>query len=116
MDRLIASLSELAFSLEDAHDTLKKYHKKNRKDMRVLERVRIMQATYLVQSSVGDLALRSLSVEKRPETQPVTQQVVNIQDDEEGEGEAEESSKGQVSTAKSDHMFSDFNDENSQAK
>ena len=102
--------------MEDAHDTLLKYHKKNRKDMRVLERVRIMQATYLVQSSVGDLALRSLSVEKRPETQPVTQQVVNIQDDEEGEGEAEESSKGQVSTAKSDHMFSDFNDENSQAK
>ena len=113
---MIASLGELAFSLEDAHDTLQKYHKKNRKDMRVLERVRIMQATYLVQSSVGDLALRSLSVEKRPETQPVTQQVVNIQDDEEGEGEAEESSKGQASTAKSDHMFSDFNDENSQAK
>ena len=113
---MIASLGELAFSLEDAHDTLQKYHKKNRKDMRVLERVRIMQATYLVQSSVGDLALRSLSVEKRPETQPVTQQVVNIQDDEEDEGEAEESSKGQVSTAKSDHMFSDFNDENSQAK
>ena len=58
----------------------------------MLERVRIMQATYLVQSSVGDLALRSLSVEKQPEIQPEIQQVVNIQDD------------------------SDFNDENSQAK
>ena len=92
MDRLIASLNELAFSLEDARDTLKNYHKKNRRDMRVLERVRIMQATYLVQSSVGDLALRSLSVEKQPEIQPEIQQVVNIQDD------------------------SDFNDENSQAK
>ena len=73
--------------MEDAYDTLKKYHKKNRKDMRVLERVRIMQATYLVQSSVGDLALRSLSVEKQPEIQPVTQQVVNVQDDEEGDGD-----------------------------
>ena len=58
--------------------------------MRVLERVRIMQAMYLVQSSVGDLALRSLSVEKRTETQPVTQQVVNIQDDEEGDGDDEQ--------------------------
>ena len=79
----MASLNVIAFSLEDAHDTLKNYHKKNRKDMRVLERVRIMQATYLVQSSVGDLALRSLSVEKQPEIQ----QVVNIQDDEEREGD-----------------------------
>ena len=69
--------------MEDAHDTLKNYHKKNRKDMRVLERVRIMQATYLVQSSVGDLALRSLSVEKQPEIP----QVVNIQDDEERNGD-----------------------------
>jgi hypothetical protein len=83
----MASLNEIAFSLEDAHDTLKNYHKKNRKDMRVLERVRIMQATYLVQSSVGDLALRSLSVEKQPEIQPVTQQVVNVQDDEESGGD-----------------------------
>ena len=49
-----------------------------------------MQAMYLVQSSVGDLALRSLSVEKRTETQPVTQQVVNIQDDEEGDGDDEQ--------------------------
>ena len=87
MDRLIASLNELAFSLEDANDTLKNYHKKNRRDMRVLERVRIMQATYLVQSSVGDLALRSLSVEKQPETQPEIQQDVRIQDDEERVGD-----------------------------
>ena len=55
--------------------------------MRVLERVRIMQATYLVQSSVGDLALRSLSVEKQPEIQPEIQQVVRIQDDEERAGD-----------------------------
>ena len=87
MDRLIASLNELAFSLEDARDTLKNYYKKNRSDMRVLERVRIMQATYLVQSSVGDLALRSLSVEKQPEIQPEIQQVVRIQDDEEHDGD-----------------------------
>ena len=83
MDRLIASLSELAFSLEDANNTLKNYHKKNRRDMRVLERVRIMQAMYLVQSSVGDLALKSLSMEK----QPPVMHVVNIQDDEEPNGD-----------------------------
>ena len=59
-----------------------------------------MQATYLVQSSVGDLALRSLSVEKQPEIQSEIQQVVSIQDDEEGDGDdeqaedQEESSKG----------------------
>ena len=83
VDRLIALLNELAFSLEDAHDTLKNYHKKNRRDRRVLERVRIMQAMYLVQSSVGDLALKSLSVEK----QPPAAQVVDIQDDEERNGD-----------------------------
>ena len=46
-DRLVTLLMDLATSRLDAFNTISQYGKKNKGDSRVLERLRVIQATFL---------------------------------------------------------------------
>ena len=47
-DRLITLLMDLATSRLDAFNTISQYRKRNRRDSRVLERLRVTQAMFLI--------------------------------------------------------------------
>ena len=56
-DRLITLLMDLATSQLDAYTTIMQYKKRNRRDSRVLERLRVTQAMFLVVQEAKGLTL-----------------------------------------------------------
>ena len=71
-DRLVTLLMDLATSQFDAFNTISQYRKRNRRDSRVLERLRVTQAMFLVVQEAKGLTLNLVrGLIDRPDGQTV---------------------------------------------
>ena len=105
IDRLMALLAEVAICKDSVQDTIKLYGRKNKKDSEVVERLRKLQATFLIGNDGAPFVTFFRLSEKLRQAQ-----------EEKWAKEKGPTVPGKISTTKSDQIDSRFKDLNSQNK
>jgi hypothetical protein len=105
LDRLMALLAEVAICKESVQDTVKLYGRKNKKDSEVVERLRRLQASFLIGNDGAPFVTFARLSENVRQAQ-----------EEKWAREKGPTVPGKISTTKSDKIGSGFKDENSQSK
>ena len=105
LDRLMALLAEVAICKDSVQETIKLYGRKNKKDSKVVESLRRLQASFLIGNDGAPFVtffMLSEKVRQAQEEKWVREKGLTV--------------PGKVSTTKSDRIDSGFKDVNSQNK